>query len=315
MKTIAVTGGTGFIGRHLVSRFLAEGFSVRVLSRRPPPVRGPAPAPVMVEGDLLDQAPVRELVRGVDAIVHLAYSAELTDHEQSRITTNLVSAAIDARVGRFVHVGTAAVVGAVSAAIIDEETPSRPTTPYQRQKLLIESLLADGLRDRVPLVILRPTAVFGAGGKNLVKLANDLRHDSELVRWARLAVLRRRRLNLVCVENVVEAVRLIATTRQDFSGQRLIVSDDDDPMNEYESVCRFLAPGLGVRMPRTPVLPALSGVLGVLLRLRGRSLSNPQSVFTSRRLFAIGYRPAISFQEGLQRFCEWYRQEFVGVAR
>jgi dihydroflavonol-4-reductase len=65
---VLVTGGTGFVGSHLVPRLRSEGSDVRVLGREADPV---PPGVEMIEGSVVDLAAVRKAVDGVDAVVHL----------------------------------------------------------------------------------------------------------------------------------------------------------------------------------------------------------------------------------------------------
>jgi nucleoside-diphosphate-sugar epimerase len=301
---IAITGATGFIGRHLLARLDQERVTGRVLSRQEDFT---APGVETVKGDLRESSDVARFMGGCDAIVNLAYASDWSDQEIDSIAGNLAESAISSGVRRFVHVSTAVVVGSCSAEVIDENTLCKPTTVYESRKLRIEEILGRRLKGKVALAILRPTAVFGPGGQNLVKLADDLRGDAEIIRKLRYALLRNRRLNLVSVANVVEAIWFALTANRDFDGDRFIVSDGDDPANNYGDVASFLAPRLGLAVPQAPAAPWLDRELPLLLRVRRRSLSNPSAIFSSRRLHSAGYSPAVAFTEELDRFASWYR--------
>ena len=280
---VAITGGTGFVGGHLTERLAREDIGFHILSRQ--------------LGDLRNRADFR----GCDAVVNLADSAEWSRRDVDAVAGNLAAEAIANNVGRFVHLSTAVVVGQSNAEMIDEQTECRPKSAYEIRKFRLEQQLESRLAGRVDLVILRPTAVFGAGGQNGLKIADDLRHDPSWKRSLRSALLRRRSLNLVAVGNVVEAIVFVLRRGEPFRGARFIVSDDEDPLNNYAGFAAALAQKLGIDS-RPTSLPLLDRLLPLLLRLRGRSLTNPEVRFSSAKLRAIGYRPAIALGVELDRF-------------
>lgn len=146
---VLVTGGTGFIGRHLVPRLRSEGFDVRLLARRPgAPSEGIEP----VAGSVTDRDAVRRAVDGVDAVVHLvAIIAERGSQTFDAVnhggTRNVVEAMEAAGVGRLVH-QSALGVGP------DERFP------YLRSKWLGDEAVRASSLD---WTILRPSVLFGEG--------------------------------------------------------------------------------------------------------------------------------------------------------
>jgi nucleoside-diphosphate-sugar epimerase len=96
-RTIAVTGGTGLVGKLLVERLLARGDGVRALTRRPAGERDERPGLRWVEGRLDQREALAELVQGADAIIHAAYedpgAAPPTERTASEhwLETNLMS--------------------------------------------------------------------------------------------------------------------------------------------------------------------------------------------------------------------------------
>lgn len=106
---IAVTGATGFVGRHLAARLAARGHRVRALARHPEraaPLLGPGTE--LVPGDLVDAAALATLVRGADALIHLVgiiVEAGAATFREVHVegTRRVLAAARDAGVRRFVH--------------------------------------------------------------------------------------------------------------------------------------------------------------------------------------------------------------------
>ncbi len=167
---VLVTGGSGFVGRHLVPRLQARGDEVRVVDLRPYP---DASCDALV-GDLRDRAVVdRALEEGFDAVVHLAAITSVlqsVNDPHGVFTTNvdatelLLERARVLGVGRFVFASSNAVVGNVGQRVIDETIPLHPLTPYGATKAAAEMLLsAYGASYGLRAVALRFTNLYGAG--------------------------------------------------------------------------------------------------------------------------------------------------------
>jgi len=150
---ILITGGAGFIGSHLVERLLADGVSCRVLDnlstgKRENLPRGPQLE--FIHGDVRDARTVHAAVAGVDAVVHLAAVASVQASIDDPLAThatnfdgtlNLLEAARQAGVRRFVFASSAAVYGDNEELPITEPAIPRPLTPYAADKLASEYYL------------------------------------------------------------------------------------------------------------------------------------------------------------------------------
>lgn len=157
---ILVTGGTGFVGRHLVARLIAAGEEVRVLARRPREMEG---AEVM-SADVQDERPVREAARGCRAVVHLvgiirerrgASSHQVHVHG----TANVIRACREAGVTRLLHMSALGARG---------DARSR----YHRSKWAAEELVRES---GLEATILRPSVIFGEESDFLARLRDLLR--------------------------------------------------------------------------------------------------------------------------------------------
>ena len=150
---VLVTGGTGFVGTHLVNRLLQRGHTVAVLARSPEKTRNRYNRPVeTVAGDVLDPEGLPAAAAGRDALIHLVgiihdVQGPSFDRMHREATENVIAAARAAGVRRLLH---------MSAMGASEDAPSE----YGRTKAAAEKAVrASGLE----WTVFRPSIIFGPG--------------------------------------------------------------------------------------------------------------------------------------------------------
>ncbi len=171
---IFVTGGTGFLGRHLIPELCRLGEPLRVLTRHPHqhPWLRRYPRLEIIAGDLLDVAVLERAAEGCRAVIHAGGIFRFWGDEQvfratnAQGTENVLAAAARAGVERFIHVSTIAVIGQPDPAnVIDETYPPQPADAYQRSKWQAEQMVMCYQRERgLPVIVLRPGAYYGPLG-------------------------------------------------------------------------------------------------------------------------------------------------------
>lgn len=302
---VSILGGTGFIGVHLVDHLLANQMGpIRVLTRSPDLIESRADV-TLVEGDILSVDSVDNLVRAQKLVINLVYIDG--DHEANLCAADhLVASCVRARVSRLIHFSTAVVVGRVDGSVVDETTSCYPCTEYERTKLAVEERLLEQSAGKLELIIIRPTAVFGRGGMNLVKLANSLLYQPRMLNLLSAMLFKYRRLHLVPVEDVVGAIIFLATLDKDLAGERFIVSRDEHTQNNYYDLANHLAQRFGQRAFPVSFIPFSLFITKVLLKLRGRSQINPQQVFYSGKLRDYGFTEQVGFIEAIDSFAEYF---------
>ncbi|MGH2916967.1 MAG: NAD-dependent epimerase/dehydratase family protein [Solirubrobacteraceae bacterium] len=169
-RRVLVTGGSGFIGRHVVAQLSAQGATVRVIDLKP----HPDPEIDVVIGDIADEAALaRAFDGGFDAVVHLAAETsvlrsierpEATFHTNLLGTNALLAAGRAAGVSSLAFASTNAVTGPMTAPRISEAAVLNPLTPYGSTKAAGEMLMSAytasyGLR----CACIRLTNVYGPG--------------------------------------------------------------------------------------------------------------------------------------------------------
>jgi dihydroflavonol-4-reductase len=186
MSKVLVTGGSGFIGQHLVTTLVARGRQVRVLDVRSPSCA--LPEVEYVAGSVLDPSLVNESLRDVDQVYHLAglpgmWMPKKTDfHAINCGGTDVVIAAARKRgVARFLHCSTESIlfrcsrsggVGGEAGLLAAADMPG----PYTRSKMLAERLALQAAKSGFPVVIGTPTMPIGPHDHNLTPPTAMLRH-------------------------------------------------------------------------------------------------------------------------------------------
>jgi UDP-glucose 4-epimerase len=296
---IALTGATGFIGRHLLRELPARGYRMRVLLRRPAPV--PAGATSAVIGDLARPQNMAAALADVDAVIHsagLAHAMSGIPEDDYRLlntqaTIGLARAAQRAGARRFVFLSSIrAQCGPACDVVLTETMEPAPTDAYGRSKLAAERGLAELDLDWAAL---RAVLVYGPGVKgNMAQLMRLARSPLPLP----VASLRARR-SLLALDNLTAAVETMLTAPQ--SLRRAFIAADPQPLTVAEMIAA-MRQGLGRRANVFPLPPAL---LARLLRAAGREeayerlsgclLADPAA------LMHAGWAPPVSTAEGLAR--------------
>jgi nucleoside-diphosphate-sugar epimerase len=312
--SVAVTGATGFIGRHLTAALVEEGIVVRAIVR--PESTGNVVSGASIVRAPLAQSALREAFEGVDAVVHLAGVVNALDETEYTAvnvegTRAVVCAAAAAGV-RLVHISSLAAAGPASASAprSEDDVPS-PRTPYGRSKLDGEQLVI--AMQGLSWTILRPGVVYGPGDRALLPLFKCARlgllplvgrrdaaymfvHVDDVVRTIGAALAQPGNRDLMFVahprpvtgRDVLDAVRLAV-------GRPAAVIPVPQPITRAAAAaCDVVAHSLGSPLPLGRwryVELAAEGFVCRVDRLRER----------------LGVVAALDLREGMARTAEWYR--------
>lgn len=301
MRPLVLLGAAGFVGRHVLTRARADWPApIVAVGRRVPDQAAPV---IVVRSDIRDVAALAAKVPSGAVIINAAYAPSASAAENLALAEAVADLATRTRSAGLVHISTAVVVGPHAPRVVDEDTPCRPASDYQRTKLEIERRLAARLHDGCPLIVLRPTAVFGDGGANLRKLVTDVRSRPAIENYARACLFGRRPMNLVPVETVAAAV-LFAASRRTGRASVWIVSDDDAEGNDFHGVERAIRRALRARAHPLPVVPLPRALLSMAQTAAGRRTLPVDVRFSAARLKAAGFVAPVTFPEALARYAE-----------
>jgi nucleoside-diphosphate-sugar epimerase len=288
MSDVILTGGTGFIGRHL--RYALQGEQVLLLGRRKPALLGNE------HWSYLDMSKpvVPEKLAGGRVMCHLAYSVR-AGRENTTYNRRLLEA-VNARseIKQMILMSSVSVYGASELPVVDEKSPCDPSGDYAETKLACEKVWLEGLREDCKLTVLRPTEVIGPGGKGLRSLIRDAT-ERPFIGMLKRSLLHRRVLHYVAVSNVVAAVLFCLGRSQPSAQEIFIVSDDCQPENRSYAMMQDTVRKLSGRRPLPgPAMPLW--MLQALGRITDRPLGI-ERVFCSRKLRDAGFEDAVSLHD------------------
>jgi len=291
---ILVTGASGFIGRCVVPRLVADGYCVRAAGRRAalPEVAAAFASDVETVqiGDLQEGVNWRPLLDGVDVVVHLAGIARTDgiapaqyDRINREATAELVLTAAVAGVRRFVFVSSIrAQSGAVAHHILNENDPPQPTEPYGRSKLAAEIAVQ---QSGVPFTVLRPVIVYGAGVQGNFR---QLIRAAALPLPLPLGAFTAGR-SLLNVHNLASAI-VHVLGQQSTCGETYLVADPQ-PLSLAE-IITALRRGMGRSSGLIALPPAL--IRAALTAINRQELFDAlasQLIVDPRKLIASGWQP------------------------
>lgn len=268
-ERVLVTGGTGFLGSHLVRQLCSNGTPVRVLVRDPERMgllQGLADLDVVV-GDILDVDAVGEALQGVTNVFHCAAFVGFGGRSELdpmmdvnvRGTRNVVDEALRAGVNRLVHTSSIAALGRTErpAGCLDESTvwaESPMNTAYARSKHLAELEVHRAVAEGLDAVVVNPSLIMGPGrpGENTTQIA-------ERIRDQRLPAIPSGATNVVDVEDV--AAGHIAALANGETGERYILAGEN---LTWEAIISTLARAFGVPPPSRHMSARAAMVLGTV---------------------------------------------------
>jgi nucleoside-diphosphate-sugar epimerase len=315
---VAITGGTGFIGRELVRLHHERGDEIRVLSRRAPQTAGLPDSVRWHAGDLSAEFDARSFVANADVLYHCA--GEIRDPARMNLVhvggTARLSQAAHGSVRRWVQLSSTGAYGQRRAGEVTERSDLLPVGPYELTKVAADRLVEEAAgRGAFELAILRPSIVYGERMSN-----------RSLFSW--IATIERglfffigtpgATANYIHVDNVAAALLLCARAAQ--------VRNDIYDLSDHRTVEDFVALIADALGRKTPTLRVPERPARLLARWAGRLLpgfpltESRVDMLTGRARYPIdkirtelGYEHVVSMEQGIARLVQRWRERYRGA--
>jgi nucleoside-diphosphate-sugar epimerase len=293
---LAITGGTGFIGAHLIDAALAAGHGVKALTRREQP---PREGVEWITGDLSSREALEVLVNGAEAVIHVAgtINDSAAGFELGNVagTLAMLAAATAGGIHRFVYLSSLA-------------AREPKLSLYGASKARAEELVHSSGLD---WVIVRPPAVYGPGDRETL----------ELFRMAKLGLMLMPPKGRVSVIHADDLSRLLLALVNGSAPSACLIEPDDGKRGgwTHREFARALAQAVGTKA-------AVISSPGIILRLAARAdqllrgekakLTTDRAAYFSHRNWVVEpkraapadlWRPHIDTSQGLAETAAWYR--------
>lgn len=263
-STVLVTGGTGFVGAYVIRDLVNEGYKVKALRRKPVVPFYIHPDIIQkvewTDCDILDTYGLWEAMQNTDAVIHTA--AKVSFHNQDRQelfrtnvegTCNVVNAALENNIKRFIHVSSVASLGKrIDGTVVNEESKwqeNKLNTNYAVSKYYGEMEVWRGIAEGLNAVIVNPSTILGYGDWNASSNAL-FKNAFKGFPWYTNGIN-----GFVDIEDVSKAiVKLLATN---IRSERFILNGDNW---SYRKLLDTIADSFGKRRPYRQATPLLSSL-------------------------------------------------------
>jgi nucleoside-diphosphate-sugar epimerase len=266
---IFVTGATGLVGTHLIQSLLAKGKKVRALYRQAIPVFAGADQCDWVKGDILDPIGLTDALAGVDYVYHCAAIVSFAPGAAAKMlqsnvdgTANVVNACLVQKIKKLIFVSSVAALGRIRETEAIDETmnwsPETSNSVYGQSKYLAELEVWRAMEEGLPMAIVNPVIILGAGDWNNGSSGIFKSAYNEFP-WYTKGMS-----GFVDVLDVVEAMQLLMESN--ITGQRFVLSAENLP---YQTIFNQIANAFNKRPPYKKVTPFLAGIVWRLEAIKG----------------------------------------------
>ncbi|WP_353684265.1 NAD(P)-dependent oxidoreductase [Thermodesulfovibrio sp. 3907-1M] len=315
MKAL-VTGGTGFIGSHLVEALLRENYEVYCIVRDPSRLRFLKGLDVkIIKADLSDKESLKKIEWNFDYVFNLSGITKASHPEeffQSNYigTKNLVEVVAErnSAIKRFIHVSSLAAAGpCVDGTPVTEDTPPSPVSEYGRSKLLGEQVVKF-FKDKIPITIIRPPAVYGPRDSDFLTFF-------KMIKTGFVLYLTEGKYSMIYVDDLVRGI-ITASKMEKATGQTFFIADAQ-PYNTHEIV-EAISKAIGKR-PVKIKIPQSIGMffIRVFQKFDKKSIINSDKLkefiqpcwvcSTKKAESLLGFKTKTKLKEGMEWTAKWYR--------
>ena len=328
---VFITGGTGFLGSYIIKELVENGYSIRAIRRRNSRVPYYIQESIMekvewIEGDVLDVVSLEEGMEGMDIVIHSAAIISFLRSERKEMykiniegTANVVNAALEKNIKRFVHLSSVAALGRnTNGASINEEKKweeNKTNTHYARSKQKAELEIWRGAGEGLNTVILNPSTILGYGDWNFSS-CTIFKNVYKEFGWYSVGVN-----GFVDVEDVAKATRLLMESTYT---DRFIICGDNWP---FKKLLETIAEHLEKNKPKRQITPFIFSLALVSEKIKsfftGKKsmlsnevfkIANSRSNFENEKVLKA--LPGFSFTpigESIRKACEKYHNRVISM--
>ena len=326
---ILVTGATGFLGMALARRLQARGDEVTVMGRNPLIL-----AELAKEGmhpwqaDLADAQAVKSACQQQELVFHSGALSSAWGPARNFFlsnvigTQNVINGCEAAGVRRLIYVSTPSIYFSFESRLNvreDAELPVRAANEYARTKLLAEIEIDQAFARGLPVITIRPRAIFGEGDQAILpRLISRLKSGRMMIIGDAQNIT-----DLTYVENVVDALELCAAAPKKFLGRKYNITNGE-PRRLWDLI-QIVCTELGLKYPQRHIsYSAAFGFATALETINNWRPGKPEPLLTRYMVgvlaksttlninaarYDLGYHPRIQVDEGIQRFVHFWRME------
>lgn len=321
--TAFVTGGTGFIGSHLVERLLSRGYIVRCLIRNPDKPGYLKDLPVeLFTGDVFSSDVLERAISGVDFVYHVAGVVGSRNKEgfykhNKDGTRNIIEVVsrVNPDLKKFLFVSSGAAVGPATAEkAVDESTPHHPITTYGKSKMAAELEVLKH-KTSLPITIVRPTAVYGPRDHATFDYFKTIARGLEP-----LVGFRDKFVSLAHSTDIVSGIVLAGESEKAIGQTYFLGSERPYSWREIGEITKEVMKkkAIRIRLPE-PLVYTIATTAGVFSRFKekpsvlnfekGRDMVQDHWTFDiSKARQELGYIPVVGLPEGIRETVEWYKK-------
>ncbi|MBN1301080.1 MAG: NAD-dependent epimerase/dehydratase family protein [Melioribacteraceae bacterium] len=324
-KTISVvTGGSGFVGSHMVDLLIEKGHIVKCIVRESSNLRWLENKPVeIIKCGLFDTHALEDVLKDADYLFHIAGVVKAKRNEDYlrgnvETTKNLLGTVVKVNPGikRVLIVSSQTASGPSKSDLANnEETEPRPITRYGKSKLAQERL-AQSFMDKIPITIIRAPAVYGERDTEIYLVLKTYKNG-----LMTMVGFDEKKVSIIYVKDLANGMYL-AATKENAESQTYFISSKE--YYTWHRISKAISAAMGkkavtLRFPHFLVYTvAFFAELFSLFSSKAATFNIEKARDFVQRYWTcditkaekeLGYTPEFSLEDGMKRTVEWYRSE------
>jgi len=318
-----VTGGSGFVGSHLVDLLLLKGHEVHCIVRETSNLRWLKGKPIKIfKTGLMNKEALKPILQNADYLFHVAGVVKAKKEEgyfkgNVETTKNLLSALVETKnkIKRVLIVSSQTASGpSRNGKPVTEADECKPITRYGKSKLQ-EEITARSFMDKLPITIVRPPAVYGERDTEILQLFQTFNKGLMV-----LIGFDEKLVSLIHVVDLVEGIYL-AAINENSAGETYFISSEK--FYSWDEIGKIIKEVMGkgaikIRLPHFLVYSVAAIIEFIYLFSKEAATFNIEKArdfvqkywicSSEKARVDLGFVPKIQLKEGIQRTIEWYRE-------